>query len=102
MYLMTVFFFIMGMSAQAQSDTPKADKRQDIQKERIREGVQSGELTRRETRKLAKEQRHIRRVERRAEADGKITARERAKLDRKQDRASRKIARTKNNRRERY
>jgi hypothetical protein len=100
--LLTVMSFMFVIAANAQTATPKVDKRQEIQKERITNGVQNGELTRQETRMIAREQRHIRRVERRAEADGIVTGRERARLDRKQDRASRHIARTKHNPRSRY
>lgn len=100
--LLTVMSFMFVIAANAQTATPKVDKRQEIQKERITNGVQNGELTRQETRMITSEQRHIRRVERRAEADGIVTGRERARLDRKQDRASRHIARTKHNPRSRY
>jgi len=84
-------------TANAQSVTPKVDKRQNIQKERIEKGIQNGELTRKETRLLAKEQRHIKRAERRAKSDGVVTRRERVRLDRKQDRANRHIGRAKHN-----
>lgn len=100
--LLTVLSFMLVVAANAQTATPKVDKRQQIQKERISNGVKNGELTRQETRMVVRDQRHIRRVERRAEADGIVTGRERARLDRKQDRASRQIARTKHNARERY
>jgi hypothetical protein len=46
---------------------------------------------------LNKQQRHIRRSERRAKADGDVTVREKARLERKQDRASRNVRRAKNN-----
>jgi hypothetical protein len=88
-------------TANAQTVTPKVNKRQQIQKERIHNGIQNGELTRKETRLLAKEQRHIKRSERRAKSDGIVTKRERARLDRKQDRANRHIGRAKHNRMDR-
>ena len=64
----------------AQSD--RVDARQDLQADRIRQGVASGELTRPETARLVEQQRHIRRLERRTEADGQVTAREAARLRR--------------------
>ena len=88
------------MAVQAQA-TPKVDKRQKNQKVRIVDGVRDGELTRAETANLAKDQRELRRMERRAKRDGKVTARERARLQRKQNQNSRKIARKKNNNRSR-
>jgi hypothetical protein len=97
-----IAFILFGYSVTfAQKATPRVDKRQNVQKERIREGVQNGELTRRETRRLAREQKHIRREERRVEADGITTPRERARLNRKQNRANREIMRKKNNARDR-
>ena len=85
----------------AAQQTPRADARQAIQKERIKDGVQSGELTALETRRLVKEQRRIRRLERRSKADGNVSAAEKLRLEKAQDRANRKIARKKNNNRDR-
>ena len=99
--LLIVVSFLFVFTAQAQRETPKVDKRQKIQKERIFHGIHNGELTRKEARLLAKEQKHIKRAERRAESDGIVTKRERIRLDRKQDRASRHITKTKHNVRDR-
>ncbi|MTI20007.1 hypothetical protein E1176_03135, partial [Fulvivirga sp. RKSG066] len=78
------------------TQTPKANARQAAQQVRIAQGVKSGELTRGERRALKTEQRHIRRVERRAKADGVVTPREKQKINRKQNRANRHIIRQKN------
>ena len=43
----------MAMAGSAIADTPRYDARQHNQRERIVNGVQSGELTMRETRRLA-------------------------------------------------
>ncbi len=83
--------------ALAQSQTPRADVRQKSQRARIAEGRASGELTPGEAAPLNKQQRHIRRAERRAKADGEVTPAEKARLERKQDRASRNIRRAKHN-----
>src|SRR5688572_19182951 len=91
---------IMSGSALAQS-TPHVDARQEAQRERITEGIGSGEVTRHEARRLKKEQRHIRKTERKAEADGVVTTRERRKLDHKQDRVSRDIRRQKHDQQDR-
>lgn len=74
---------------------PVVEKRQQLQQERIGQGVGSGQLTPREAIRLEKQQAGIERAERRAGADGKITPNERARLHRKQDRASRRIYRQK-------
>ena len=78
-----------------QEKTPGVDARQKVQKERIKEGMKSGELTKREARDLVREQKKIKRNETKAKADGDVTARERAKLQREQNRASKHIARQK-------
>jgi hypothetical protein len=90
----SLFFLFVAVFAHAQS-TPVADKREQNQRARIREGAASGETTRAETAKLKSEQRHIRRTERRAKADGRVTPAERANLQRKQNKASRDIRRQK-------
>lgn len=77
--------------------TKRVDTRQKIQRARIADGVVDGEVTRREAAGLRKNQRHIRRAERRAKSDGVVTPRERVRLEKKQDRASRRIRRAKTN-----
>lgn len=88
---------IPALGQQKQDQTPRADKREAIQKQRIKQGVKSGELTKPEARRLAREQRKIKKDEAAAKSDGTVTPAERAKLQREQNRASRKIARKKNN-----
>lgn len=69
----------------------RGDRRQHRQRARIAEGVKSGELTHEEAQGLRKEQRRIRRVERRLEADGVKTPGEAARIERLQDKASENI-----------
>jgi hypothetical protein len=88
---------LLSVGAWAQEATPKVDGRQKNHHARMHHGKNSGEQTRKETALLRKEQKHIRRTERRAKADGDVTAAERRKLDRKQDRANRHIHRANNN-----
>ena len=85
----------MVMVGSANADTPRFDARQHNQRQRIVNGVQNGELTMRETRRLAGGQVHLNRVERRAEADGVVTARERAHLQHEANQQSRRIYRQK-------
>ena len=71
--------------------------RQIRQNERIGQGVNSNELTLRETDVLMHEQHRIQSSKRRALSDGVLTPKERARLEIQQDRASRSIYRLKHN-----
>jgi len=55
------------------------DRREHRQKQRIKQGVKSGELTREEARGLRQEQREIRATEREMKSDGTFTRGEREK-----------------------
>jgi hypothetical protein len=67
------------------------DRRQAIQEQRIRDGVRSGEINRREYRQLEAEQARIRELERRAKADGHVDRYEAAQIRQAQNVASRHI-----------
>ncbi|MGE0771351.1 MAG: hypothetical protein AB7K37_06555 [Cyclobacteriaceae bacterium] len=96
--LLSLFaILLVGAGAYAQDQTRRADVRQKAQRVRIAEGRQDGEINMREGAVLNKQQRHIRRTERRAKADGTVTVREKRRIERKQDRASRNIRRAKHN-----
>ncbi len=75
----------------------RIDARRDQQAERVEQGKRSGEITKREARKIEQDQRAVRRAEDRAKADGVVTRREARKIERKQDKASRDIQRAKHN-----
>ena len=79
----------------------KVNQRQKNQTERIANGVKSGELTKKETKNLARQQKDIRKTKRAAKSDGKVTKKERAVIHSKQNAASRNIKRKKNNDRSR-
>ncbi|MBV6423658.1 MAG: hypothetical protein NAOJABEB_01459 [Steroidobacteraceae bacterium] len=79
----------------AVAGTPRLDHREHNQRQRIEQGVRSGELTRPETRRLVKGQMHLRRMEAHAKADGTVTARERARLEWNADKQSARIHRQK-------
>lgn len=85
----------------AQTQTKKANQRQKNQTTRIVNGAKSGELTKKETKKLMGQQRNIQKTKRAAKADGVVTKREKAAINRKQNAASRNIKRKKNNNRSR-
>jgi hypothetical protein len=85
----------IAMAGSVSAGTPRYDARQHNQRERIVNGVGNGELTMRETRRLAGGQVHLNRVERRAKADGVVTARERAHMQHEENQQSRRIYRQK-------
>ena len=99
--LLASLLLMMTAGRVVAQNTPVVDERQQNQKARITQGVVSGEVTRPEAKKLRAEQRHIKRVERRAKADGEVTPQERAKLQRKQNQANRDIRRQKHDRQDR-
>lgn len=93
--LITIMSVIFMVATEAQA--ARRDVRQGAQRARIHEGVENGSLTRGEAARARAGQRHVRRMERRAEADGNVTAAEKAKIEHAQDRESRKIHRMKHN-----
>ena len=87
--------FILGLGVAAFANTPYIDRREHREQQRIRQGIRSGELTRRETRRLEAEQGRIRGYEWYAKSDGHVSRAERRHLDRMLDRSSRDIYRQK-------
>jgi hypothetical protein len=90
-----VTILFAGSALAAGIHDPGINKRQRHQQRRILQGVKSGELTRRETIRLEKEQARIARKEHRFKSDGVLTKRERAILHRDLNRSSRHIYRQK-------
>lgn len=94
--------FILGMAVTSEAQqSPRVNKTQIQQKKRIKQGIRSGELTRAETKRLARQQRQIQRQKRTAKRDGQVTPRERQRIRKSQKRANRAIIRGKHNRRDR-
>lgn len=77
--------------------TPKVDARQERQEMRIENGVNSGQLTAKETLNLEKREAKIEADKEQAKADGKVTPKERAHLNKELDHSSNKIYRKKHN-----
>jgi hypothetical protein len=97
---------LAGAAASAQATapgakTPRIDQRQANQEQRIDQGIASGELTRREARRLERQQTVINKAEDKAKADGSVTGKERRILTRAQNHASGSIARQKHDRQDR-
>jgi hypothetical protein len=90
----TIFAALVAAAAlplYAQTATPGIDQREANQQQRIQQGVQSGQLTKKEAVKLEKGQAHVQAMEDKAKADGVVTKKERAKITKAQNRQSRKI-----------
>jgi len=75
--------------------TPLIKKHEANQQDRIQQGRESGELTRRESRRLRAEQKAIDHAENKAAADGTVTAQERQRIRHMQNRAGKDIRRQK-------
>ena len=99
--LFGLFFFGFAMISQAQTATPKVKDRQINQQKRIKQGIKSGELSKRETLRLQKQQASVQRTKKRAKADGVVTKKERARIHHKQNKTSKNIYRAKHNNRNR-
>jgi len=89
-----------GAFAQASGPaaTPRVDARQAKQEQRVDQGIATGQLNKRETKKLQAEQNRIDRSEDRAKADGVVTKGERTHLTHMQNKTSRDIHRQKHDR----
>jgi hypothetical protein len=85
-------------NAQNSSGIRQTQKHQTM---RINQGVRSGELTRHETKRLVREQKHIQHEKRLAKADGKVTRRERKHIRQDQRAANRDIYRQKHDNQDR-
>ncbi len=86
---------LAAISLPALAGTPRLDAREHNQRQRIAQGVRSGELTRPETRRLIAGERRLHRHERYAKSDGVVTPAERARLQRNASRMSKRIYRQK-------
>jgi hypothetical protein len=93
---------LAGTANAAQRHPRSINSRERRQERRIHRGVRSGELTRRETVRLQRQQARIRVNEAYARrSGGTFTARERARIRHQENRASRRIHRQKHDRQDR-
>ena len=83
----------------AQDKTPRINKREVKQNNRIKEGVKTGQLTKGEAKYLHQEQKEIRNSKRVAKQDGKVTKGERTMIKSEQNKANRDIYRLNHNKR---
>lgn len=99
--LAVVMLLGLGVVSFAGPRTRRINQRQENQQDRIQQGIRSGELTRREARRLESIEGRIQANKLIDKSDGHVSARERAQLNRELNRASRDIYRAKHNRYER-
>lgn len=95
--ILGMFVFGFAISAHAQKITPEIRKEQIKQQKRITHGVKTGELTRKETAQLKKQQATIIFTKKKAKADGIVTKKERTEIYAKQAHLSKNICVKKNN-----
>jgi hypothetical protein len=98
--LSAAFVLGLGLTATAQN-TPRVDNRERRQQKRIRHGVRTGSLTRKEAVRMEKQQAKTHVMEAKAKSDGTVTARERARLHRRENKTSRHIYKQKHDRQNR-
>jgi hypothetical protein len=93
--LLACSVLVASAGAFAQANTPRVDKRQANQEQRIDQGIASGELTAREANRLGNGQERVDHMENRAKADGSVTRKERARITYAQYKQSARIYRQK-------
>lgn len=79
------------------TSTLRIDQRQETQQQLIEHGVQSGQITAKEAKRLQKRQAKVRKMEGRAMKDGTLTAKERKRIQGAQDKEDRQIFRARSN-----
>lgn len=82
--LAVVAMTVLVATAEARRDQNRERKQQS----RIKQGVQSGTLTRKETKKLRKGQKRVDHMQTKAMADGVVTPKEKLKVEKAQDKQS--------------
>ena len=98
--LMAIIFTTSAIFAQS-TKTPKINKKQKVQLEKIEKGVKSGELTRKEAKRLRKQEAKLQKKKKMAKADGKLTHKERVKLHKEAKKLDAKIYKHKHDKQKR-
>lgn len=96
-----ISFTISAPSVQAGESDPETGEHRRHHGDRVKEGATSGELTGKEVSDIAKGQRRIRRMRKRAAEDGEVTDEERRRIRRARKHQSGRIYRKKHNRQKR-
>lgn len=93
--LITALGLLLAQASAAQTATPAVTRAQANERARIRQGVATGELNRREAARLRNQQADIRQDKQAARADGIVTPTERQGVRQETKQASRSIYRQK-------
>jgi len=93
--LFVAVVFVLSASVASMAGSHGIDRREYREQQRINQGIRSGELTRREARRLEAGAARIKIDERFARSDGNLSPRERARLNRELNHESRGIYRQK-------
>jgi len=87
--------------ASGAAEARRVDKRENRQGHRIQQGIRSGEVTKREAKKLIRGQKKVHAMEEQARAEGNFSLEEKARIEHAQDKQSKKIFRAKHNEQDR-
>jgi len=94
-----ILLSLLTLAGQAMATS--INQKQHNQRQRIAQGVATGELTKKETKRLVNGQRELNRMQRRAKSDGVVTRKERVRLHAKAGLESAKIAKNKHDKQKR-
>lgn len=97
MRILAIVIVMISLSVATAQAQNAVDARQTAQRARIAQGVQQGDINKRETVGLVTQQQRIRKAEHVAKRDGVVTCEEKLQLNRMQRHASRNIAVKRNN-----
>jgi hypothetical protein len=98
--IISILIATSGIYAQ-NTYTPKIDKKQNVQLQKIKKGVKSGELTRGEAKILLKKEAKLQKMKKISKADGKITRNERKLLRKEARKLDKKIYKQKHDKQKR-
>lgn len=97
-FLTGIFVLLLGSGvAFAGTNDSKIKAHEDTQNKRIPQGIESGQLTKKEAGVLNAEQSKVKNDEKNMKSDGTLTGKERSKISREQHRASNDIQKLKHN-----
>ena len=92
---------IAAEARRGEGAAPRNQNRENMQQNRIKQGIKSGELTAREALKLKKGQKKVDRMQNKALEDGNLTPEEKMRIEKAQDLQSKRIYKQKHDKQER-
>ena len=97
MKTLAILTLAVGLTVSSTSFATSINDRQENQRARIAQGIESGEITKREGKKLVQQQQRIAKQEHKFRSDGEFTAKERARVQHNLNKSSGNIYRKKHN-----